>query len=96
MSFLVLAEIISFGDKSLNKKVSAHIQIYVGRLRMLLADGVRASLVRQDIDLDAAALLLFGMIQGLVYTWALSGYKFDLTKKYSDLWKVYKTSLTLR
>ena len=33
LSFLVLAEIISFGDKSLNKKVSDNIQIYVDRLR---------------------------------------------------------------
>ena len=96
MSFLVLAEIISFGDKSLNKKVSDHIQIYVGRLRLLLADGVRAGLVRHDIDLAAAALLLFGMIQGLVSIWALSGYKFDLAEQYSEVWKVYKRSLTLR
>lgn len=94
VSFLVLAEIISFGDKSLNKKVSDHIQIYVGRLRVLLVDGVRAGLVRQDIDLAAAALLLFGMIQGLVNIWALNGYKFDLVEKYSELWKVYKRSLT--
>jgi len=95
MSFLVLAEIISFGDNSLNKKVSGHIHIYVGRLRLLLSDGVRAGLVRQDIDLDAAALLLFGMIQGLVNIWALNGYKFDLVERYSELWKVYKGSLTL-
>ena len=94
VSFLVLAEIISFGDKSLNKKVSDHIQVYVGRLRVLLADGVRAGLVRQNIDLAAAALLLFGMIQGLVNIWALNGYKFDLVEKYSELWKVYKRSLT--
>ena len=94
MSFLVLAEIISFGDKSLNRKVSDHIQIYVGRLRLLLADGARAGLIRQDVDLVAAALLLFGMIQGLVNIWALNGYKFDLVEKYSELWKVYKRSLT--
>ena len=94
MSFLVLAEVISFGDKSLNKKVSDNIQIYVDRLKILLSDGVRAELIRKDIDLEAAASLLFGMIQGLVYRWALSGYKFDLTEKYSDQWKVYKKSLT--
>ena len=92
----MLAEIISFGDKSLNKKVSDNIQIYVDRLRLLLTDGVRAGLVRQDVNLEAGALLLFGMIQGLVNIWALSGYKFDLTEKYSDLWKVYKESITLR
>ena len=95
LSFLVLAEIISFGDKSLNKKVSDNIQIYVDRLKLLLSDGVRAGLISQDVDLEAAALLLFGMIQGLVNIWALSGYKFDLAEKYSELWKVYKRSLTL-
>jgi len=95
LSFLVLAEIISFGDKSLNKKVSGNIQIYVDRLKLLLSDGVRAGLISQDVDLEAAALLLFGMIQGLVNIWALSGYKFDLAEKYSELWKVYKRSLTL-
>jgi AcrR family transcriptional regulator len=61
LSFLVLAEIISFGDKALNKKVSDSIQIYVERLRLLLADGARAGLVRSDINLHAAALLLFGL-----------------------------------
>ena len=96
LSFLVLAEIISFGDKSLNKKVSDSIQIYVDRLRLLLGDGVRAGLIRKDVDLESAALLLFGMIQGLVNIWALSGYKFDLTEKYSHLWKVYKESITAR
>jgi AcrR family transcriptional regulator len=95
LSFLVLAEIISFGDKSLNKKVSDNIQIYVDRLKLLLSDGVRVGLISQDVDLEAAALLLFGMIQGLVNIWALSGYKFDLAEKYSELWKVYKRSLTL-
>jgi len=95
LSFLVLAEIVSFGDKSLNKKVSDNIQIYVDRLKLLLTDGVQAGLVRKDIDLEAASLLLFGMIQGLVNIWALNGYKFDLTKKYSDLWRVYKESIAL-
>ncbi len=95
LSFLVLAEIISFGDKSLNKKVSDNIQIYVDRLKLLLSDGVRAGLISPDVNLEAAALLLFGMIQGLVNIWALSGYKFDLAEKYSELWKIYKRSLTL-
>ena len=93
LSFLVLAEIISFGDKSLNKKVSDNIQIYIDRLRVVLSDGVRAGVVRRNVDLDAAALLLFGMIQGLVNIWALSTYKFDLVKRYSDLWGVCRRSL---
>jgi len=93
LSFLVLAEIISFGDESLNKKVSDNIHSYVDRLRVVLSDGVRSGVVRQDIDLEAAVLLLFGMIQGLVNIWALNAYKFDLVKRYSDLWEVCKKSL---
>lgn len=93
LSFLVLAEIISFGDESLNKKVSDNIYSYADRLRVVLSDGVRAGVVRRDIDLEAAALLLFGMIQGLVNIWALNAYKFDLVKRYSDLWAVCKKSL---
>jgi len=96
MPFLALAEIISLGDKSLNEKVLGIIQIYVDRLKLLLSDGVRAGFVRQDIDQEAAALLLFGMIQSLVNIWALSGYKFDIIEKYSKLWTVYKRSLILR
>jgi len=94
LSFLVLAEIISFGDKFLNKKVSDNIQIYIDRLKLLLSDGVRAGLIRPEIDLEAAALLLFGMIQGLVNIWALNGYKFDIVKRYTGLWGVYKEALT--
>lgn len=92
LSFLVLAEILSFGDKSLNKKVSDNIHTYVARLRAVLSDGVRAGVVNQEVDLDAAALLIFGMIQGLVNIWALNAYKFDLVQKYSDIWRVCKRS----
>ena len=96
LSFLVLAEIISFGDKSLNKKVADNVQIYVERLRLLLADGVRVGLVRQNLNIEAAAVLLFGMIQGLVNIWALNGYKFDLTEKYTQLWQVYRECVIAR
>lgn len=93
LAFLVLAEILSFGNKSLNKQVSANIQGYVDRLRSVLSDGVRAGVVRPDVNLEAAALLLFGMIQGLVNVWALNAYRFDLVKRYSDLWGVFRKSL---
>ena len=90
ISFLVLAEIISLGDKKLNKQLYNNLQKYVSRLKKLLADAGAAGLVREDLDLDAASLLLFGMIQGLVNMWALSNYDFDLVKRYSALWDVYR------
>ena len=94
MSFQVIAEIISLGDKKLNWQVTQSIDEYVDRLKALLSRGIKAGLVRDDVDLEAAALLLFGMIQGLVNIWALSNYKFDLTEKYSTLWKVFRKAVS--
>ena len=89
VSFQVIAEIISLGDKRLNKKIYDVINRYIGRIREILSEGVKAGAIRQDIDLDATATLFFGMIQGLVNIWALSNYSFDLEQKYASIWSVF-------
>jgi hypothetical protein len=52
--------------------------------------------VRQDIDLEAAATLFFGMVQGLVNIWALSNYSFNLEEKYEPLWHTFRESIIKR
>ncbi len=89
VSFQIIAEIISLGDKELNKRISNTINEYIGRLRGLLSEGVKAGEVREDINLEATSILLFGMIQGLVNMWALSNYGFDLEDKYAPLWTTF-------
>jgi hypothetical protein len=96
MSFQVIAEIISLGDKKLNKDVYEKLNFYVDRLKSLLAEGARNGYVREDIDLGTSALLLFGMIQGLVNIWALGGYSFDLAAKYESLWTIYENAIKPR
>jgi len=96
MSFQIIAEIISLGDKKLNKDVYEKLNVYIDRLKHLLSEGVRSGSVKDDIDLGASALLLFGMIQGLANIWALSGYSFDLSEKYESLWAVYRQAIKSR
>jgi AcrR family transcriptional regulator len=96
MSFQIIAEIISLGDKKLNKDVYEKLNIYIDRIKHLLSEGVRSGSVKDDIDLGASALLLFGMIQGLANIWALSGYSFDLSEKYESLWAVYRQAIKSR
>jgi AcrR family transcriptional regulator len=96
MSFQVIAEIISLGDKKLNREVYEKLNLYIDRLRGLLSDGARQGWVRDDIDHGAAALLLFGMIQGLVNIWALSNYSFDLSDKFDSLWDIYRKIIQSR
>jgi AcrR family transcriptional regulator len=95
-SFQVIAEIISLGDRELNKQASQTIDKYISRLKDLLKGGVRDGAIRRDIDLDAAATLLFALIQGLVNIWALSDCSFRLTEKYKSLWKIYRDDMSSR
>ena len=96
ISFQVIAEIISLGDRTLNKQASRTIDKYISRLKELLTEGVRDGAVRQDIDLDAAATLLFALIQGLVNIWSLSTGSFKLIEKYTSLWEVYREAVVRR
>ncbi len=90
VSFQVIAEIVSFGDKKLNRKVHDVITRYTACIRNILYEGVKAGVIRGDIDLEAAATLFFGMTEGLVNTWTLSDYSFDLEQKYASLWRVFR------
>ncbi|MDO8568968.1 MAG: TetR/AcrR family transcriptional regulator, partial [Dehalococcoidales bacterium] len=93
VSFQVIAEIISLGDKRLNEKVYGVITGYTGRIRELLGEGVKSGVLRPDIDLDAAAVSFFGITQGVVGTWALSQYGFNLEEKYESLWKLFREAI---
>ena len=91
--FLAIAEIISLGDKDLNRKVSKVLNNYLERLNKILANGVDSGFVRRDINLDAAGKMLFGMTQGLVNLWALNQYSFKLEKEFQPLWEIFLKSV---
>jgi AcrR family transcriptional regulator len=96
ISFQVIAEIVSLGDKELNQKISGTINKYIALLKELLSEGVKHGEVRDDIELEAAATLLFGMMQGLVNLWALSNYSFILEEKYVLLWNTFREAVIRR
>jgi AcrR family transcriptional regulator len=90
ISFQVIAEIISFGDQKLNKKVHNVVEKYTHRISDILSEGVNTGAIRDDIDLDTISVLFFGMTQGLVNLWTLSHYEFDLKQRYAALWNVFR------
>jgi AcrR family transcriptional regulator len=94
LSFQVIADIITQGDRQLNKQVADIIDKYINSLRDLLAQGVVSGEIRQDVDLHAAAQLLFGMIQGLGNIWTLNNRSFNLDERYEELWKLFLGVIT--
>ncbi len=96
ISFQVIAEIISLGDKKLNNRVSQAIERYTGCLKDLLIEGVKSGEIRDDIDLDAVAMALFGIVQGLVNIWALRNYSFDPKERYAGLWSIFREAIIKR
>jgi AcrR family transcriptional regulator len=93
VSFQVIAEIVSLGDKKLNKKIYLVIEKYVLRIKEILARGIAEGVVRPELDLEASATLFFSMMQGLVNIWALSQYTFNLQQRYKSLWELFRESV---
>lgn len=94
--FQVIAEIISLGDRRLNSKVADAVDKYIARLKDLLAKGVKAGQLREDIDLEAAATALFGIIQGLINIWALKNYSFNPEQRFVPLWHIFHEAVVKR
>jgi AcrR family transcriptional regulator len=94
--FQVIAEIISLGDKKLNKKIYDVIIRYIGRIQGILSEGIKVGVIKVDTNPEAAAKLFFGMVQGMVNIWSLSQYNYNLQEEYKPLWDMFFKSLARR
>jgi AcrR family transcriptional regulator len=83
--FQVIAEIISLGDRSLNRRALATVDKYIACLEQLLSECQGAGAIRKDVDVKSTATLLFCAVQGIVNIWALSGYSFDPIERYEPM-----------
>lgn len=90
VTFLVIAEIISLGDKKLNRQASEVLNRYTERIRDIISEGAKSGELRDDVAPETAAILLSATIQGLVNLWALSNYSFSLEESYLSLWRLLR------
>jgi AcrR family transcriptional regulator len=93
VSFLVVAEIISLGDKRLNRKIYDVLNNYISHIKDLIIGGIQSEEIKADIDPGMTATTFFGIIQGMVSLWALSNYTFTLEEKYPGLWHFFSQSI---
>jgi len=94
ISFQVIAEIISLGDKKLNNRIYETIKKYIAAFKELLLTEIEKGEVRGDIDVEAAAVILFSVVQGLSNIWTLSNYSFNPKDKFDPILNVLRKGLT--
>jgi AcrR family transcriptional regulator len=93
ISFQIISEILSLGDKKLKKQFSKVINEYIQQISKLISQGIEAGEIKVDIKPDSAAIIVYGMIQGLVNIWALNNYSFNLIKEYDSLWNIFRSAI---
>lgn len=96
ISFQVIAEVISLGDKKLSKQASQALDAYTGRIRDILVKGIESGETRRDLDPNRAAMLITAALQGLVSRWALANYGFNLEQEYDSMWLVLREAIVCR
>jgi AcrR family transcriptional regulator len=96
VSFLVIAEIISLGDKRLNRRISEVLNGFLGHIKHIITEGIKKGEIRKDLDVDMAAVTFFGMLQGLVTIWSLSGFPSALEIKNESMWNLFKEAIKNR
>lgn len=96
VSFLVMAEIISLGERKLSAQAYRIVGRYVDRLSGLLLRGISEGEIRPDLDTSAVAMVAFGMVQGLVNVWSLGGRDFSLPERYAAMWKTFSEIVSQR
>jgi AcrR family transcriptional regulator len=96
VSFLVIAEIMSLGDKRLNKKIYDVLNKYINHIKEILSKGLKTGEIRKDINPEMGAIIFFSMIQGLVSIWFLGDYNFSLEQKYGSLWNFFREAIRSR
>jgi len=96
LSFIIIAEIMRLNDGALRQRMFQIVTNYLTNIGKILDEGVKIGHIRKDIDLDAAALTFFALVQSVVTLWSLSGYSLDLSQRIMPLWKEYRAGIVCK
>ena len=87
--FAITAESVHFNDDFLRRKVLGVIEAYKIKIKKILFEARKKGLIRKDIDLNAASLTFFGLIQAAIVQFALTNYTVPPITKFQTLWNIF-------
>lgn len=88
--FQVFTEVVSMGDRQLNKEAVNAIKNYIAYVSKIFCRHANSEYFRKDSDPACSAFVFYASLQCLVNFWTLSGYSFDLQSKFDNVWSNYR------
>ncbi len=65
-------------------------------LASFIRDAQKSGSFRTDLDPKTTALMLIGMVQGLMFRWSLSGFSFTLAAEARKLWRNFEKCIAAK
>ncbi|MBN1643744.1 MAG: TetR/AcrR family transcriptional regulator [Dehalococcoidales bacterium] len=93
ISFQVITGVAILGNGEINRQFSGIVNNYVLKIAALISSGIKSGEIREDIEPVSAAIMLYGMIQGLTNVWTLNNHDFNLIERYAYLWDIFKRAV---
>lgn len=84
MTLIVINESFTIRDKKIKKKMLTVMSRYQEILKAVLKEGIELKKINKNIDIDAAGIAFFGMVQAAVTFWALNDFNYHLKSNTLD------------
>ena len=93
VSFMVIAEVLMNGDHELRRLMQTAIDRHLSMIEAQLSAGVQKEEVRSDIDLKAASLQFYGLIQAVNTLNHFGDEDFPIGDS-ASLWSIFKNGVS--
>jgi len=84
MTLIVINESFTIRDKKIKKKMLKVMSRYQQVIKAVLKEGIKLGKIKKDVDVDAAGIAFFGMVQSSVTFWALNDFSYKLKGRTLD------------
>ena len=90
---MMVGQLQNAGETPAKRMARTLVENYANRLRRILSAARAEGVLPPDLDIDAAAALFLGMIQGLVMQHLIDGDSARMRADASRVWSIYRAGL---
>jgi TetR/AcrR family transcriptional regulator, fatty acid metabolism regulator protein len=86
---IIFSDEMYSGNKKLALKLKGSVTEYGEEIKNILRQGIKDGSLDCNLDVDAAAIALVGLIQSTALQWVLFGYSFSPKTRAKKIWQIY-------